>query len=198
MNTFLAGFGLGLSLIVAIGAQNAFILRAGLLKRHVFILCSVCAVSDALLITAGVLGLGVLVNNAPFFLVFMKYAGAAFLFAYGFRSLLKSLKGGRFLLAEGEANSLKEAILICLLLTWFNPHVYLDTVILLGIASTQYSENTHFAAGAIASSFIFFYSLGFGARLLSNFFKHTVSWRILDGIIGIVMWSIAFSLVYDS
>ena len=198
MNTFLAGFGLGLSLIVAIGAQNAFILRAGLLKRHVFILCSVCAVSDALLITAGVLGLGVLVNNAPFFLVFMKYAGAAFLFAYGFRSLLKSLKGGRFLLAEGEANSLKEAILICLLLTWLNPHVYLDTVILLGIASTQYSENTHFAAGAIASSFIFFYSLGFGARLLSNFFKHSFSWRILDGIIGIVMWSIAFSLVYDS
>ena len=198
MNTFLAGFGLGLSLIVAIGAQNAFILRAGLLKRHVFILCSVCAVSDALLITAGVLGLGVLVNNAPFFLVFMKYSGAAFLFAYGFRSLLKSLKGGRFLLAEGEANSLKEAILICLLLTWLNPHVYLDTVILLGIASTQYSENTHFAAGAIASSFIFFYSLGFGARLLSKFFKHPVSWRILDGIIGIVMWSIAFSLVYDS
>ena len=198
MNTFLAGFGLGLSLIVAIGAQNAFILRAGLLKRHVFILCSVCAVSDALLITAGVLGLGVLVNNAPFFLFFMKYAGAAFLFAYGFRSLLKSLKGGRFLLAEGEANSLKEAILICLLLTWLNPHVYLDTVILLGIASTQYSENTHFAAGAIASSFIFFYSLGFGARLLSNFFKHPISWRILDGIIGIVMWSIAFSLVYDS
>ena len=121
MNTFLAGFGLGLSLIVAIGAQNAFILRAGLLKRHVFILCSVCAVSDALLITAGVLGLGVLVNNAPFFLVFMKYAGAAFLFAYGFRSLLKYLKGGRFILAEGEANSLKEAILICLLLTWLNP-----------------------------------------------------------------------------
>ena len=198
MNTFLAGFGLGLSLIIAIGAQNAFILRAGLLKRHVFILCSVCAVSDALLITAGVLGLGLLVNNAPFFLVFMKYAGAAFLFAYGFRSLLKSLKGGRFLLAEGEANSLKEAILICLLLTWLNPHVYLDTVILLGIASTQYSENTHFAAGAIASSFIFFYLLGFGARLLSNFFKHPVSWRILDGIIGIVMWSIAFSLVYNN
>ena len=108
------------------------------------------------------------------------------------------MKGVRFLLAEGEANSLQEAILICLLLTWLNPHVYLDTVILLGIASTQYSENTHFAAGAIASSLIFFYSLGFGARLLSNFFIHPVSWRILDGIIGIVMWSIAFSLVYDN
>jgi L-lysine exporter family protein LysE/ArgO len=198
MSTFLAGFGLGLSLIVAIGAQNAFILRAGLLRQHVFVLCSVCAVSDALLIAAGVLGLGVLVEKAPFFLAFMKYAGASFLFAYGLRSLLKSFRGGRFLVAEGEANSLKEAIIICLMLTWLNPHVYLDTVILLGIASTQYNESMHFAAGAIISSFIFFYSLGFGARLLSNFFEHPVSWRILDGIIGIVMWSIAFSLVYNN
>ncbi|MCH1412574.1 MAG: LysE/ArgO family amino acid transporter [Rhodobacteraceae bacterium] len=198
MSTFLAGFGLGLSLIVAIGAQNAFILRAGLLRQHVFILCSVCAVSDALLIAAGVSGLEMLVGKAPFFLVFMKYAGASFLFAYGLRSLLKSFRGGRFLLAEGEAKSLKEAVIICLMLTWLNPHVYLDTVVFLGIASTQYNESMHFAAGAIISSFIFFYSLGFGARLLSKFFEHPVSWRILDGIIGIVMWSIAFSLVYDS
>lgn len=198
MSTFLAGFGLGLSLIVAIGAQNAFILRAGLLRQHVFVLCSVCAVSDALLIAAGVSGLEMLVGKAPFFLVFMKYAGASFLFAYGLRSLLKSFRGGRFLLAEGEAKSLKEAVIICLMLTWLNPHVYLDTVVFLGIASTQYNESMHFAAGAIISSFIFFYSLGFGARLLSKFFEHPVSWRILDGIIGIVMWSIAFSLVYDS
>ena len=198
MNTFLAGFGLGLSLIVAIGAQNAFILRAGLLRQHIFILCSVCALSDALLIAAGVSGLGLLVSEAPVFLAFMKYGGAAFLFFYGIRSLLNSFRGGRFLLAEGEVGSLREAIIICLLLTWLNPHVYLDTVILLGVASTQYSDNTYFAVGAITASFIFFYSLGFGARLLSNFFKHSFSWKILDGIIGIVMWSIAFSLVYDS
>ena len=198
MNTFLAGFGLGLSLIVAIGAQNAFILRAGLLRQHVFILCSVCAMSDALLIAAGISGLGVLVNSAPVFLAFMKYGGAAFLFVYGVRSLLNSFRGGRFLLAKGEVESLREAVIICLLLTWLNPHVYLDTVILLGIASTQYSESTYFAAGAITASFIFFYSLGFGARLLSNFFEHSFSWKILDGIIGIVMWSIAFSLVYNS
>ena len=159
MNTFLAGFGLGLSLIVAIGAQNAFILRAGLLRQHVFILCSVCALSDALLIAAGVSGLGILVSKAPVFLAFMKYGGAAFLFFYGTRSLLNSLRGGRFLLAEGEVGSLREAVIICLLLTWLNPHVYLDTVILLGIASTQYSENTYFAAGAITASFIFFYSM---------------------------------------
>ena len=130
MNTFLAGFGLGLSLIVAIGAQNAFILRAGLLRQHVFILCSVCAISDALLIAAGVSGLGILVSKAPFFLAFMKYGGAVFLFVYGFRSLLNSFKGGRFLLAKGEVGSLREAVIICLLLTWLNPHVYLDTVIL--------------------------------------------------------------------
>ena len=198
MNTFLAGFGLGLSLIVAIGAQNAFILRAGLLRQHVFILCSVCALSDALLIAAGVSGLGILVSKAPVFLAFMKYGGAAFLFVYGIRSLLNSFRGGRFLLAEGEVGSLREAVAICLLLTWLNPHVYLDTVILLGVASTQYSDNTYFAVGAITASFIFFYSLGFGARLLSNFFKHSFSWKILDGIIGIVMWSIAFSLVYNS
>ena len=197
MSTFLAGFGLGLSLIVAIGAQNAFILRAGLLRQHVFILCSVCALSDALLIAAGVSGLGILVSKAPFFLAFMKYGGAAFLFVYGIRSLLNSFRGGRFLSAEGEVGSLRETLIICLLLTWLNPHVYLDTVILLGIASTQYSENTYFAAGAISASFIFFYSLGFGARLLSNFFEHSFSWRILDGIIGIVMWGIAFSLVYN-
>ena len=198
MNTFLAGFGLGLSLIVAIGAQNAFILRAGLLRQHVFILCSVCALSDALLIAAGVSGLGILVSKAPVFLAFMKYGGAAFLFVYGIRSLLNSLRGGRFLLAEGEVGSLREAVIICLLLTWLNPHVYLDTVILLGVASTQYSDNAYFAVGAIAASFIFFYSLGFGARLLSNFFKNSFSWKILDGIIGIVMWSIAFSLVYNN
>ena len=197
MNTFLAGFGLGLSLIVAIGAQNAFILRAGLLRQHVFILCSVCALSDALLITAGVSGLGILVSKAPVFLTLMKYGGAAFLFFYGIRSLLNSFRGGRFLLAEGEVESLREAVMICLLLTWLNPHVYLDTGILLGVASTQYSDNTYFAVGAITASFIFFYSLGFGARLLSNFFKHSFSWKILDGIIGIVMWSIAFSLVYN-
>ena len=198
MSTFLAGFGLGLSLIVAIGAQNAFILRAGLLRQHVFILCSVCALSDALLIAAGVSGLGILVSKAPFFLAFMKYGGAAFLFVYGIRSLLNSFRGGRFLLAEGEVASLREAVIICLLLTWLNPHVYLDTVILLGVASTQYSDNTYFAVGAITASLIFFYSLGFGARLLSNFFEHSFSWKILDGIIGIVMWSIAFSLVYNS
>ena len=198
MNTFLAGFGLGLSLIVAIGAQNAFVLRAGLLRQHVFILCSVCAVSDALLIAAGISGLGVLVNNAPVFLAFMKYGSAVFLFVYGVRSFLNSFRGGRFLMAEGEVGSLREAVIICLLLTWLNPHVYLDTVILLGVASTQYSENIYFAAGAITASFIFFYSLGFGARLLSNLFEHSFSWKILDGIIGIVMWSIAFSLIYDS
>ena len=180
MSTFLAGFGLGLSLIVAIGAQNAFILRAGLLRQHVFILCSVCALSDALLIAAGVSGLGILVSKAPFFLAFMKYGGAAFLFVYGIRSLLNSFRGGRFLSAEGEVGSLREAVIICLLLTWLNPHVYLDTVILLGVASTQYSENTYFAVGAITASFIFFYSLGFGARLLSNFFEHPFSWKILD------------------
>ena len=198
MSTFLAGFGLGLSLILAIGAQNAFILRAGLLRQHVFVLCSVCAVSDALLIAAGVSGLGALVGKFPLFLVFMKYAGAAFLFAYGFRSLLKSFRGGRSLLAKGEVGSLRQSVIICLLFTWLNPHVYLDTVILLGIASTQYSENMHFAAGAIIASFIFFYSLGFGARLLSNFFEHSFSWKILDGVIGIVMLSIAFSLVHKS
>ena len=198
MNTFLAGFGLGLSLILAIGAQNAFILRAGLLRQHVFILCSVCALSDALLIAAGVSGLGILVSKAPVFLAFMKYGGAAFLFVYGFRSLLHSFRGGRFLLAKGQVGPLREAVIICLLLTWLNPHVYLDTVILLGVASTQYSENTYFAAGAITASFIFFYSLGFGARLLSNFFEHSFSWKILDGIIGIVMLSIAFSLIYRS
>ena len=198
MNTFLAGFGLGLSLIVAIGAQNAFILRAGLLRQHVFILCSVCAISDALLIAAGISGLGVLVNNAPVFLAFMKYGGAVFLFVYGVRSFLNSFRGGRFLLAKGEVGSLREAVIICLILTWLNPHVYLDTVILLGIASTQYSQNTYFAAGAITASFMFFYSLGFGARLLSSFFEQPFSWKILDGIIGIVMWSIAYSLFYSS
>ena len=121
-----------------------------------------------------------------------------FLFVYGVRSLFNSFRGGRFLLAKGEVGSLREAVIICLILTWLNPHVYLDTVILLGIASTQYSDNTYFAAGAITASFIFFYSLGFGARLLSNFFEHPFSWKILDGIIGLVMWSIAFSLVYNS
>ena len=201
----LSGFALSLSLILAIGAQNCFVIRQGLLNQHVLAVVLFCSIADMALICLGVLGLGQLL--APIFDLYSQWLfvlAALWLAVYGilrFRDGLRinaktDLDGAN--LCQPAQASLTQTLSVVLVLTFANPHVYLDTVILLGIASTQYSENMYFAAGAIVSSFMFFYSLGFGAQFLSDFFKHPFSWRILDAIIGLIMWSIAFSLVYDS
>ncbi len=191
------GFFLGLSLILAIGAQNAFVLKQGLKGQHVFWVCFICALSDALLISLGVFALSIVESVIPQFATVARYFGAAFLFFYGCKSFLSAYKQRNSLEPEGDkAASLGTAILICLALTWLNPHVYLDTVVLLGSISLQYDDQSYlFGIGAIIASFVFFFSLGYGARALRPLFAKPITWVILEVIIGLVMWAIALSLV---
>jgi L-lysine exporter family protein LysE/ArgO len=196
MNAFLPGFALSLTLILAIGAQNAFVLRQGLRKSHVFWVCLTCAVSDAALIAAGVAGFGALGQAVPWFEPVMRYGGAAFLIWYGAQTALSAWRGGEALEADGAGPlTLRRTLLTLLALTWLNPHVYLDTVVLLGSISAQYDNRLAFGVGAVMASFVFFFSLGYGARLLSPLFARPRSWQILDGLIALTMWAIAAKLL---
>ena len=195
MQAAVAGFGLGISLILAIGAQNAFVLRQGLRREHVLAVVLVCAVSDAVLVAAGVTGFGALAERVPGLERVMRYGGAAFLLVYGARAFLAAWRGGAVLEASTGAGNLRRAVLTCLALTWLNPHVYLDTVVLLGSVSAQYADRLGFGAGAVAASFVFFFTLGYGARLLAPVFRRPASWRVLDAGVGAVMWAIAVGLL---
>ncbi|CAH0341359.1 LysE/ArgO family amino acid transporter [Rhizobium sp. CECT 9324] len=192
-----AGFLLGLSLIVAIGAQNAFVLRQGLLRRHVLPIVLTCAISDALLIAIGVAGFATVLASLTWLEPVMRYGGAVFLALYALRSLHQSLTGaGALRAAKTQETRLLPALLTCLAFTWLNPHVYLDTVVLLGSISTRYAgQEMAFALGAMVASFTFFFSLGFGARLLEPLFAKPIAWRVLDGMIALIMMSIAVNLV---
>ena len=197
MQAAIAGFALGFSLILAIGAQNAFVLRQGLRRAHVFAVCLTCALSDAVLIAAGVGGFGALATMVPGVEAAMRWGGAAFLIWYGARTLWAAWRGGEVLEAAGaaDAQGLRTALLTCLALTWLNPHVYLDTVVLLGSVSAQYDARAAFALGAASASFLFFFGLGYGARLLAPAFRRPASWRMLDLLVGLVMWTIAARLI---
>lgn len=197
MQAFLAGFGLGLSLIIAIGAQNAFVLRQGLLRAHVFWMALFCAVSDSLLIAAGVAGFGALATHVPWFESVMRYGGAAFLAWYGWRNARSAWRGSGGLQAASETTgSLRAALLTLMALTWLNPHVYLDTVVLLGSISAQYDNRLAFGIGACTGSFVWFFGLAYGAQLLRPVFASPLAWRILDGVIAATMWAIAASLLW--
>ena len=197
MNAFISGFGLGFSLILAIGAQNAFVLKQGIKKEHVFVICFVCALSDAILIFLGVSGFGYLVEQFPSLQTVARYGGFAFLFIYGLKSFYSAWSMSHELKPEGVATpSLLKTVLLTLAFTWLNPHVYLDTVILLGSVSTKFGElSALFGFGAMTSSFIFFFSLGYGARILAPLFQKAIAWKILEVIIGCVMLSLAFMLL---
>ncbi|MGQ7350440.1 LysE/ArgO family amino acid transporter [Quadrisphaera oryzae] len=195
-----AGLGLGLSLIVAIGAQNAFVLRQGLRGEHVLAVVAVCALSDLVLIVAGVAGAGAALQAWPAALVVVRLAGALFLAGYAVLAARRALRpaADAALRTEtgGTSTSLAAALATCLALTWLNPHVYLDTVVLLGsIASTHGEERWWFAAGAAAGSAIWFAALGFGARLLRPLFARPVAWRVLDAVIAVVMAALAVTLL---
>lgn len=192
-----AGFGLGFSLILAIGAQNAFVLRQGLRRQHVFWVCLACAGSDALLIASGVLGFGSLAVAFPWFEPGMRFGGAAFLAWYGARSLLAAWRGGEMLDAGQDAGKrpLLPVLTTVLALTWLNPHVYLDTVVLLGSISAQYADPLVFGLGAMLASFTFFFSLGYGASLLAPVFARPGAWQVLDVIVGLTMWAISLKLL---
>ena len=195
---FVPGFLLGLSLILAIGAQNAFVLRQGLRRSHVFAVCLTCAASDAFLIAAGVAGFGYVVESAPWIQPVFKWGGATFLFVYGALALRNAARGGESLATNGDNGlSRRAAILTALAFTWLNPHVYLDTVVLLGSISTEYvGAEWWFGLGAMTASFVFFFSLGYGARLLAPLFAKPAAWRVLDVVVGLTMWAIAASLIW--
>ncbi|SCX94411.1 LysE/ArgO family amino acid transporter [Microvirga guangxiensis] len=194
----LAGFLLGLSLILPIGAQNAFVLRVGLRGEHVWAVCLACALSDALLILAGVSGFSHISATLPWAEDVLRYFGAAFLIVYGARSFRDAFRTEALKPSEAAPESLKRVVLTCLAFTWLNPHVYLDTVVLIGSISTQFSESRGlFALGAMLASFTFFFSLGYGARLLKPLFARPVTWRILDVAIGLIMWVTAARLLLN-
>ena len=194
------GFLLGASLIVAIGAQNAFVLRQGLQRRHVFAVATVCALSDAALIAAGIAGLGALVKQSPALLAGVTIAGAGFLSVYGLLSLRRAFRAEVLSPAADESAGLAATVTACLALTFLNPHVYLDTVVLIGGLSARHAQSAAvaFGAGAALSSVAWFYGLAYGARLAAPLFARRAAWRVLDVLVALVMWGIAARLVGEA
>lgn len=194
-----SGFALGASLIIAIGAQNALVLRLGLLRAHVFTVCLICALSDAALIVLGIAGMGAAVNANPGLLKLVAGAGAAFLFVYALLSLRRAFTDQALHAARGNggAPSLRAAIAQCLAFTFLNPHVYLDTVVLVGGFSATYEGNARlaFGIGAVMASFAWFFSLGYGARLLAPLFAKPIAWRVLDTAIAVIMAMLGIMLL---
>ena len=191
-----AGYLVAISLIAAIGAQNAFVLRQGLRREHVAAVVAVCAGSDAILIAAGVAGFGSIAAAAPWFGDAMRWLGVAFLAVYGALRFRAALKGGEALMpAPGAPAPLGRVLAMCLMFTWANPHVYLDTVVLLGSISAQYAPHgLAFGVAAALGSFSFFSALGFGARLLAPVFARPQAWVVLEIGVGCVMWALALGL----
>ena len=195
-SAFLSGFMLGGGLIIAIGAQNAFILRQGILRQHVFTLCLICALSDAFLILLGVFGLGALIEQSTTLIILITLAGVLFLLSYSVLAFYRAMRPSQMDVSHQKAGGLKAAILTCLAFTFLNPHVYLDTVVLIGSISLQFQDvaKVAFAIGAVCASFIWFYALGYGARILEPLFKNPKAWQMLDALIGIVMALLGLSL----
>lgn len=199
MDSFLHGFIVCFGLIVSIGAQNAFLLKQGILKQHVFWIAFICFFCDVILMALGVLGLGSLISQSPIISLLLAVVGAVFLFTYGSRSFISAYRGADPLLAEAnqQGTSRKKAILITLAITLLNPHVYIDTVVIVGgIGGTlSFDEKIQFLFGSLLCSFIWFFGLGYGAGMLSRYFEKRRTWQILDTVTGLIMYGIAFSLV---
>ncbi len=194
--TFITGFSIGFSLILAIGAQNAFVLKQGLIRQNVFLVCLICAASDAILITLGVSGFGEIITEYPIIERLARIGGALFLFTYGVLNLYSAQTKTHSLKPTKKIQTSKrKTILTCLGFTWLNPHVYLDTVVMLGSISTQFENTATFALGAISASFVFFFSLGFGASKLTRYFEKPRTWRVLENLIGILMIFLGITLV---
>ena len=197
MIAIVPGFLAGLSLIIAIGAQNAFVIRQGLTKKYVLLTVLICACSDALLIALGASGLGALIKSNKDFLEFVRWFGVAYLLWFAFKSARSAFKQ-EFLNSAGEASANKKSVVLTVLaLTFLNPHVYLDAVILLGSISNQFgSDKWFFVTGAIIASFLWFTSIGFGAKSASRFMSRPIFWKILDSLIAAIMLSIAAFLAF--
>ncbi|WP_309663257.1 LysE/ArgO family amino acid transporter [Tabrizicola sp.] len=194
----LHGYVVAVSLILAIGAQNAFVLRQGIRREHVAAVVATCAISDAILIGAGVAGFGAVSGAVPWIGEAMRWAGVAFLLVYGALRFKAALLGGEALKpAAGGTVPLGRVLATCLLLTWANPHVYLDTVVLIGSISAQYAPHgLAFGIAAALGSLSFFAALGFGARLLAPLFARPQAWVVLEIVVGVTMWAIAATLAF--
>lgn len=199
-SAILEGFLLSATLIMAIGAQNAFVLKKGILKEHLFITAITCSTIDAFLIILGALGLGTFFNKVPLVLTIVTILGGIFLAIYGLKSFISSFRGSSFLSKENsnQADSLKKTILTILALSLLNPHVYIDTVVLLGGISAKYPffDRINFVFGAFTASFIWFFSLAYGAGYLTKLFQKKKTWQVLDFAIGCIMFFISFKLFY--
>ncbi len=189
-----AGLLAGLGLIVAIGAQNAFVLRQGLARRHVGVVVAVCALSDLVLIVAGVAGIGTLVARAGWVVDVVRWVGVAFLTWYGVSALLRARRAESLEAATGQAATRGRAVRTAFALTWLNPHVYLDTVLLLGSIANAHDHRWWFAVGSGAASVLWFTGLGYGARLAHRTLATPRAWRVLDVLIGLTMLTIAATL----
>lgn len=197
MLALIPGFLTGLSLIIAIGAQNAFVIRQGLLRQHVLLIVAMCAISDAALIFLGTGGLGTLIQSMPSLLEFIRWFGVIYLTWFGIRSLRSAFKTQSLSAGESSAISKSKIVGTCLALTFLNPHVYLDTVILLGSIANQFEDNRwYFASGSAVASMVWFSAIGFGARAASRFMSKPIFWKILDSIIAAVMFTIAITLAF--
>ena len=196
---FFKGFATSAALIIAIGAQNAFVLRQGIKREHVLAVVLVCALSDALLITLGVAGLGTLIQGSPRMLAVARYGGALFLIVYGALAARRALHNESLTAQDETPMRLGAAIAACLGFTYLNPHCWLDTVVLLGAIASPLptDQRVWFGVGATSASFVWFFGLGFGARMLRGVFARPLAWKILDACIALVMWGIAASLIVD-
>ena len=199
MSAFWQGLGLGAGLIIAIGAQNAFVLRQGLKKQHVFLVAFVCTLCDAALITLGVAGFGSVVSSHPVLTKAAAWGGSIFLFVYGLQAFWAVFRAEGLEAQGGAALSGRDAVLTTLGVSLLNPHVYLDTVVLLGGIGGQLTgqNRVFYGVGAVTASGLWFFSLAYGATRLGPLFRRPLSWRILDALIGVIMWRIAFSLVRE-
>ncbi len=194
----LEGFGLGMGLIVAIGAQNTFVLRQGLRRKYMFVTALICSVSDAVLILFGIYGFGAIVVRYPELITALTWGGATIVFFYGIISFRSSFSSISYHGDSLETSlSWQKTVLTTLAFTWLNPHVYLDTVVLVGSIGVQYEDVNRFlfAIGAMSASIIWFFGLVYGAARLAPLFRNPLTWRILDSIVGIVMWWISYSLI---
>lgn len=197
---FFSGFVTGLALIVAIGSQNAYVLRQGILRQHVLPLVLFCALSDALLILAGIGGAGLLIRDNAFLMTLTRYGGALFLATYGVLAARRAWQATPMPADKGAGATLAAALAACFAFTFLNPHVYLDTVVLVGALANQRPdpERWIFGAGAMSASLCWFAALGFGARFLAPLFATARAWRVLDAMIALTMWALAAMLLLGS
>ncbi|HCY86912.1 MAG TPA: amino acid transporter [Desulfobacteraceae bacterium] len=197
LTAYAKGIGTGAGLIIAIGAQNAFVLSQGVRKNHYLTIALICALCDAILVAVGVTGVGTMFAASPLLTRIAGMGGAAFLFVYGARAFQSAFRGNQMETDNDAATSLKAVVLATLAVTLLNPHVYIDTVLLLGSIASQFQPPEHlaFGAGAVTASFAWFFSLSIGATFLAPLFRKKRAWQILDSFVGVVMWTIAASLV---